>query len=163
MSEHAPTPTGTRSSGARWPTSCSRSRGDPSSSYSSVSSTREVISVLERRSEIPSAAIRPPRLPTSRPPPTSRRARSSPIFIGGTPGSIRGSMLSGHGRPDLDHAVGAGDHERIRVLVALAQDRERRVTHVSVGSGPLQQGSASEAHRLVLLVGVEVGLPVTRR
>jgi hypothetical protein len=59
---------------------------------------------------------------------------------------------------DLEDAVGAGDAERLWILVALAEDGERFVSHLPVGPRALEHGSAGNAHRVVPLAGFEVGL-----
>jgi hypothetical protein len=59
---------------------------------------------------------------------------------------------------DLDHAVRAEDAERLRIFVALAEDAESSFSHLAVGAGTLEDGSASDAHRMLLLVGFKVGL-----
>jgi hypothetical protein len=53
---------------------------------------------------------------------------------------------------------GPGHAERPRIFVALAQDAESFVSHLAVGAGTLEHGSASDAHRMLLLAGFKVGL-----
>ena len=49
---------------------------------------------------------------------------------------------------DLEHAIRAGDAERLWILVTLPQNREGLLPHLAVAAGTFEDGSTADAHRM---------------